>query len=216
MRKIVLTLTAAVLTTAFALPAQAQLAQRWEGVLDLSEEQVARLQGLYQQHQQELASGRAELIKARAELRALRVAPERDISALEQAIKRVSELRTGMQVQALKNREESLEVLTEEQRDRLQTMRAVGQARALGGRAGLGVRSQRGTMGRGSSLRGTRGRVMPGRGMGLPGMRTQRFPGARGFYSQPGMNPGFRSGPGRGICPPGTGRGLAPPPPPEK
>lgn len=216
MRKIVLTLTAAVLMTAFALPAQAQLAQRWEGVLDLSEEQVTQLQELYQQHQQELASERAELIKAQAELRALRLAPERDISALEQAIKKVSDLRTGLQVQALKNREESLTVLTEDQRDRLQTMRAVGQARALGGRAGLSVRGSRGAPGRGVYGPGMRGRVLPGRGMGVAGRGMQRLPGARGFGFQPGMNQGFRSGPGRGICPPGTGRGLVPPPPPEK
>ncbi|MFO7767916.1 MAG: Spy/CpxP family protein refolding chaperone [bacterium] len=202
MRKNVLILTAAALVLGMALPAQAQMAERWQEVLDLSEQQVTQLRELHQQHQETRAAARAELIKARAGLRALQAAPERDVAALEQAIRKVSELRTEQQVRALKQREESLKVLTEEQRTKLQTLRRTGRGRALGTPEGRGTQGMRGVPGRGLSGRGMQG-------MRMPGMRThRRCPGSWG--------PGSRRAPGRGYHTPGTGRGMVPPPPPEK
>ena len=208
MRKIVLTLTAAALVLAVALPAQAQMAERWKDTLELTEQQTTQLQELHKQHQEEMAAGRAELIKAQAELRALQVVPERDIAAMEKAIREVARLRTEQQVAALKNREESLQVLTEAQRTKLETLRRARQGRAMDGRAG----------------RGMSGRGMSGRGTHRPGMRTGRRPGGMGSGMMGSgrmgrdMQPraGMGHGPGRGIHAPGTGRGVLPPPPPEK
>jgi Spy/CpxP family protein refolding chaperone len=187
------------------------LAQPLAGLKDrlgLSDEQVTRLERLRTDHQTAAEKARAELIKAEADVLSLRVNPDRDLKALEAAIKKVGDLRTAQQIAALRNQEACLQVLTPEQRQKLKALQGTGN-RPMGGRALMGGRMGGraligGRLG-GRALTGGRlggrnrpminrrpGRNIPpmaGQGMGL-GMGQGMGAGMRGMMQGQGWQPG--------------------------
>jgi hypothetical protein len=181
------------------------LAQPLTGLKDrlgLSDEQVSRLEKLQTDHQTAAEKARAEMIKAEAEVLSLRVNPDRDLKALEAAIKKVGDLRTAQQITGLRNQEACLQVLTPEQRQKVTALR--------GGGAGLLGYGQGGRMGGRALMGGRVGvRALMGGRVGvraLMGGRVGRRMGGRalmGGRNQPMMN----QRPGRNI-PPMTGQGA--------
>lgn len=220
-----------------AQQAQPAQLQRWQGQLDLTEEQRAQILQISEQHREALREAQAALIQARADLDKLRTAGDPDLRELERAMNALSQLENAQKIQAIRNRAEMMDVFTEEQQQLLG--RTAG---FLGGQGMIGrarMFSGRGSMGRGhTGFRRGRG-AMPGRagsGRGWSG-NTGRFGGRgggmgmwnRGRAIPPGLQSGQRpygnlrewfGGQGmqgmmdRGIMR-GRGMGTATPPPPH-
>ncbi len=200
-------------------------AQPFAGLKDrlgLTDDQMTRLEQLQQTHQTAAQAAQAEMVKAQAEVQSLMMAPERDMRALETAIRKLNELQTTQQIEALKHQEAYKQVLTAEQREKLTALGEIG--RAFAGRAVMGGRmGGRAMAGRGWSAMGLRGRAgMRGRTFGRPG-RMMRTPRRGGWGVPPAAGQGFGTGqqgrmmmPGQmmrsRIRPPGAQ--VTPPPPP--
>lgn len=237
MRRILITLIGAVLILAgSALGAAAQEAggaQAAQDPLKLTPEQTTKIEQIRKQHQAAMAKQQGDLIKARAEVAALRIQPEPDLRALQRAMDAESQLQNALQIQQMKNRKELEAVLTPEQLAARQGrgMRAMAGARmGAAGRAGMGVRIRQGR----SGMRGARGAVRTAVRPGMRGMtggrqgavrrRAVGTPPPRGMSEMRqgagfGRGMGVQSGAGfgrmvrQGIHAPGTGRTTPPPPP---
>ncbi len=144
-----------------AQQAQPAQLQRWQGQLDLTEEQRAQIQQISEQHREALREAQAAMIQARADLDKLRTAGDPDLRDLERAMNALSQLENAQKIQTIRNRAEMMDVLTEEQQ--LLLNRTAG---FLGGQGMIGharMFSGRGSMGRGhTGFRRGRG-AMPGR-----------------------------------------------------
>lgn len=159
-------LASALMVAGFQTQVAAQPFTGLKDRLGLTDEQTTRLEQLQQAHRTAAQEAQAEMIKLRAEVQSLMMAPERDMRALETAIRRLNEFQTTRQIEALKNQEAYKQVLTPEQREKLEALS--GTRRALAGRAVMG-----GRMG---------GRALAGRGRGMTG--------GRGMMGQRGRTPG--------------------------
>ncbi len=216
-------------------PRQPQQAQRqtWLQRLDLTEDQKAEIESISERHLEAATEARVALIQAGADLSKLRLEEEPDLRELERAMNALSQLQNAQKVQAMRNRAEMLEVLTEEQQQQIgRTMGFLG-ARTMSGRSGM--TSRRGTMGRGMSRfdrgRGAgQGQAGFGRGWsqntGRAGMRGntrsmrprgQAIPPASGSdwqFRQNRMDQFDAQGMFQRGMMRGRGRAVAPPPPP--
>jgi Spy/CpxP family protein refolding chaperone len=218
----------AVLVAGLASAAQAQPFRGMQGQLDLTEEQQAQIKELQARHNEAARAARAEIIKAEAEIQALMLDPDRDLAALERAMKAKSNLEIEERIRALGALQEYRTVLTEEQLAVLGNMgrEAFGRGRNTGGRFGVVVG------GRGSRVVGRSGRAgVHGRSMrnsgrsGRAGVRGRslRVSGRSGRAGVRGRSlrdssrsgrAGVRNQPmgrGRGI-PPQAGAGFGPGP----
>ncbi len=214
-------------------PQRAQRAQRqtWLQRLDLTAEQQTLIDAISERHHEAATEARAALIQAEADLKKLGLEEEPDLRELERAMNALSQLQNAQKVQAMRNRAEMLDVLTEEQQQVGRSMVFPGM-RSRVGRSGVTFR--RGTMGRGMSRfdqgRGA-GRGQAGFGQGMPrntgraGMRGntrsmrprgQAIPPAPGNSRQLRQNrmdqPDAQGGYERGMMR-GRGRAVTPPPP---
>jgi Spy/CpxP family protein refolding chaperone len=157
-------------------------AQPFRGIqerLELSQEQIAQMQELHEKQADETRAAQAEMIKARAEIQALMVDPDRDLRALERALKVQADLQVAGQIRALTHRQALMNVLTEEQqaglRDRAgQQVAGRGARRADAGRSRVGSRFHR--SGRAGSRFGRAGRSGSRFGRSRSGVRS-RFQG---------------------------------------
>ena len=173
-------LAGALLVAGLQTAVQAQALTRLKDQLGLTDEQVSRLEKLRADHQTAAQKARAEMIKAEAELRSLKVSPDRDMRAMEAAIKKIGDLRTAQQIANLRNREACLQVLTPEQREKLKTLQGTGR-----GMMGLGL-------GQGMGMGGRMGVQMGGRAL---------MGGRRGGVLIWRNRPGANQRPGRAIPP---------------
>lgn len=174
---------------------QAQPAQmrRWQGQLDLTEEQRAQIQQISEQHREALREAQAAMIQARADLDKLRTAGDPDLRELERAMNALSQLENAQKIQTIRNRAEMMDVFTEEQQQLLGRTAGflggqgmIGHARMFGGRGSMGRGHTGFRRGRGAMP----GRVGSGRGRGV-------MQGNAGYGRGRGVMPG-NAGFGRG------------------
>lgn len=129
----------ALLLAAPLTEARAQSLRGLQGRIDLTDEQKTALEELRTRQREAALEARAEMIKAQAEVRALMVDPDRDLGALERALRKQADLQIANRIRMLKNRKAYRALLTEEQLAKLDSLRrrAVvrGARRALPGRA---------------------------------------------------------------------------------
>jgi Spy/CpxP family protein refolding chaperone len=199
-RNVWMTLGTGVLVTALSVGAHAQVIGRGLERLDLTDEQKAQLTELQEQHREAVIEARNELTKARSDLAALMAASDRDIAAIERALKNVSDLEVAGQVRTLRNREEMRSLLTEEQRAQLDRGR-----RALAGAALRGRMTGRSARGWNRRTPGVGGR---GWSQGRTGVRRGMMPQGRGRLApRTNVRRGRMIPPQAGF---GQGRGLVP------
>ncbi len=121
--------------------------QTWLQRLELTEAQKARIEAISEQHGVAATEARAALIQARADLAKFKLAEEPDLRELERAMNALSRLENAQKIQAMRNRAEMLEVLTEEQRQQIGRSVAFLGLHLRTGRSGF--TSRRGMMDRG-------------------------------------------------------------------
>ncbi|MBI4540547.1 MAG: Spy/CpxP family protein refolding chaperone [Gemmatimonadetes bacterium] len=109
-------------------PAEAVL--RLREPLALTEEQVKRLEALALSQREGLTPSGPDLLRARADLLEA-TSPDIDLNAARVALERMSRLRTEAALARLRARKEVRDVLTPEQRSKLDNLRRPG-ARRLG------------------------------------------------------------------------------------
>jgi len=182
----------AVLVVGLAGAIQAQPFRGMQDQLNLTEDQLAQIKELQEKHREAARAASAEIIKAEAEIQALMLDPDRDLTALERAMTARSTLQIEERIRELGAQKEYLGVLTDEQR-------ALLDARE-GTRLGRGVQRPMARQGRGLRGIGRSGRAgIRGRGLRDVGRGTRV-----GIRNQP-------MGRGRNIPPPaGTGIGTGP------
>ncbi|HLU24552.1 MAG TPA: Spy/CpxP family protein refolding chaperone [Longimicrobiales bacterium] len=138
---------------------------RLRDALALSDDQVRRLEALAAQQRNQLKPPTADLLRARADLIDA-TSGEIDVAAARRALERMAKLRTDAAVARLEAQRAARDVLTSEQRSRLDALRPT--------RRGMG-----------------RGIGMDGPGMrGRDGMQAPRRPMMRQFRRGQGQQPG--------------------------
>jgi Spy/CpxP family protein refolding chaperone len=144
-------------------PARALIGQRER--LQLTDEQVRRLEALAAQQRESLRPNEPAMLRARADLME---AMQRDnIEGARTAMERMSRLRTDASVARLQARKQARDVLTADQRTRVDEGRRMMTDRGMGRRPDRGMR--------GSGRRELRQGMRP-RGSGLVGPRPGRAP----------------------------------------
>lgn len=121
---------------------------RLRGALGLSADQVSRLEALAAQQRTELRPPTAELLRARADL-VDATSGEIDVDAARSALERMARLRTDATVARLRAQQAARDVLTPEQRSRLDALapaRRRGSMRAPGPRGMQRMHAPRGPM----------------------------------------------------------------------
>lgn len=125
------------------------LAQRER--LDLTDDQVTRLEELQSRMDELRSSHRTEMLSVREELGSLRAADDLDLDRYESLLRRQADLRVEMQVQMARTRREALGVLTDEQRSELSAgAAAMGRMQPGAGMPGAGMHGATPGMGMGT------------------------------------------------------------------
>ncbi len=115
-------------------PDDMELGPRMARMLDLSEEQAAAMKALREEGRDEVRTARKELRRLRHDLKGLMLDDDPSADDVRDLTRRIGDLRTDMQVRRAEMRLKMREILTEEQRDRLMTMRERRGGGRFGGR----------------------------------------------------------------------------------
>lgn len=109
-------------------------------ILNLTEEQDAKITNLRTQHLKEVTPLRNELNEKRARLRTLQSADKQDLNAINKTIDEMGALRTSIQKKGAAHRAEVASLLTDEQRVAFNARKANRMSRGKGtmGRGGRG------------------------------------------------------------------------------
>lgn len=106
---------------------------RMAGALELTEDQIAALEKMRDEHRAECLPLRTEIEKARLDLRKLRLDSDPDRAAMERLIRKTADLRADLKVKRMNHRLDMRDQLTDAQREKLDAMRL-----NRGGRGGFG------------------------------------------------------------------------------
>lgn len=154
----------------------AAMLARLKQPLNLTDDQVKRLEALASQQRTALEPNVGAMLRARADLADARKG-EGDIAATKKALEKLAALRIDQQVAHLKAAQEARAILTADQREKLGGMRAAmrggmmrrmrgGPGGPMGMRRGMGPMGPGGMMGPGGPQGQFRGRGPQGPGMG--------------------------------------------------
>jgi len=131
--------------------------ERMAQFLDLSKDQVQKIEKLRDEHLSRVAGLRRELLRVRNEIRAELLEDSPDVSAIEKLVAKKADIRSRIELERVEHRLAVRKVLTPEQRDKMFMLRGRGAGpcvgRCWGGEApGFGRRCGRG-FGRGMGPR---------------------------------------------------------------
>jgi Spy/CpxP family protein refolding chaperone len=138
--------------------------ERLADVLELSQDQIDRLEELRDQGFSQMADLRKEMARVDNDMRGEMLKDNPSEAALKKLVAKRSDIRGEMEMMQLEHRLAMRDILTQEQRDKLMMLRGSGRGRGAWGGFGDGSRGFRGR-----GMRGGRGMGGPGRGMGMRG-----------------------------------------------
>lgn len=154
---------------------------RMKGPLNLTDDQVKRLETMATAQRTALEPNAGAMLRARADLADARKG-EGDLAATRKALEKLAAIRVDRAMAHLKAMQETRTVLTAEQREKMAGMRGMmrGQMMRHGGMGGMmhGGHGQHGM-----------GMMGPGGGMGGPGGMRGRAPGGPGSMGPVGQHP---------------------------
>ena len=139
-------------------PMSGQHFKRMAKMLDLNDEQIARMQDMHLQMQKEMIPLRSKMQTLRGELKLVQTADKFEPGKAEKLVKEMQALRTQMEMKRIKHQQEMRSLLNDEQRKKFD-------AHLLS----LGDKRPRGPMGQCGGEHGKRGHRGMGQRMGQGG-----------------------------------------------